>query len=394
MQGVRAHFPVVVGLRKQGRSWTEIADVLASHFGVVTREEQPLSVTALRSAFFMVGVEGGHGQDGHSSFDLSAFAAPPPAEQPAEITAPPAPPAPPPSDPPPSDPPETIAAAAQTPATALPAAAAQTPRTPEEEPPEQDAPASPSLTPEPPVPAVHPEAAPEPEAAPVVADAQDPAPRHPPDAALPVAAPPAPASEPESLPEPEPEPEPKADLENLPEGERIASPPATPVVSTPAETVTAPVEPLPSVASDDWQPAPAFSPRPVHDAAPTLAAERQSTTPARQDDPEPRPVPTGTTGTTGTVDWFSKPVDSAPRLRPAAIPAPVALPRPRPAASLELPDLTRPAERPLVGNSSAGTPPRRPTTAPPPPSVPAPATPQRRAPEDAYKVNWTSRGGG
>lgn len=58
MQGVRQRFPAIVSWRKSGLSWVEIAEKLFQH-GIATREGQPLSVTALRSAFFQIGIESG-----------------------------------------------------------------------------------------------------------------------------------------------------------------------------------------------------------------------------------------------------------------------------------------------------------------------------------------------
>jgi len=98
MQGVRENFPEIVALRKRGFSWSEISEVLA-RMGVMSRDDRPISMVALRSAFFLVGLEQGqHSRPPTAPYVDPSFAVDEPAAvavlpAPETITVPDAPPA-------------------------------------------------------------------------------------------------------------------------------------------------------------------------------------------------------------------------------------------------------------------------------------------------------------
>ncbi len=58
MQAVRDSYADISLMRERGLSWAEISDLLAK-LGVTARDNQPISPVTLRSAFFLVGNEGG-----------------------------------------------------------------------------------------------------------------------------------------------------------------------------------------------------------------------------------------------------------------------------------------------------------------------------------------------
>ena len=72
LNAVRDGYAEIGLMREQGVSWAEIAEILACN-GAVGRDGGPFTAATIRSAFFMVGVEGRQGQaevEAESAFEL------------------------------------------------------------------------------------------------------------------------------------------------------------------------------------------------------------------------------------------------------------------------------------------------------------------------------------